>query len=74
VQQEYLMHIAEELPIDERQARRALVATGYLVETMARKQQVVKSDFAGTFKKFASPANEKLFRGLFGYNKMKGKR
>lgn len=74
VQQEYLMHIAEELPIEERQARRALVATGYLVETMARKQQLVKNEFAGTFTKFASPANEKLFRELFVESEKKSKK
>ena len=74
VQQEYLMHIAEELPIEGPQARRALVATGYLVETMARKQQVVKSEFAGTFTKFSSPENEKRFRELFGKGKKKSKK
>lgn len=74
VQQEYLMHIAEELPIDKVQARRALVATGYLVESMGRRQQEVKADFAKTFTKFASPANERLFCELFTCGKKKGKR
>jgi CHAD domain-containing protein len=74
VQQEYLMHIAEELPFEEMQARRALVATGYLVETMARKQQLVKSEFAGTFTKFASSDNEKLFRELFAQSEKKSKK
>ena len=74
VQREYLMHIAEELPIEERQARRALVATGYLVETMARKQQLVKNEFAGTFTKFASSQNEKLFRELFAKSEKKSKK
>jgi CHAD domain-containing protein len=74
VQQEYLMHIAEELPIEQRQARRALVATGYLVETMARKQQLVKNEFANTFTKFASSKNEKLFRELFAKGEKKSKK
>jgi hypothetical protein len=74
VQQEYLMHIAEELPIEEMQARRALVATGYLVETMARKQHLVKNEFAGTFTKFASSQNEKLFRELFAKSEKKSKK
>ena len=68
------MHIAEELPIEERQARRALVATGYLVETMARKQQLVKSEFATTFTEFASSQNEKLFRELFAKSEKKSKK
>jgi CHAD domain-containing protein len=74
VQQEYLMHIAEELPVEERQARRALVATGYLVETMARKQHLVKNEFAGTFTKFASSQNEKLFRELFAKSEKQSKK
>jgi CHAD domain-containing protein len=74
VQQEYLMHIAEELPIEERQARRPLVATGYLVETMARKQQHVKSEFASTFTKFTSSQNEKLFRELYAKSEKKNKK
>jgi CHAD domain-containing protein len=65
VQQEYLMHMAEELPIDDPRSRKALVATGYLVENLGYKQKAVKADFANTFKGFASPANQKSFRRLF---------
>ena len=59
VQQEYLMHMAEELPIDEARSRKALVATGYLVENLGYKQKRVKANFADTFTEFASPANQK---------------
>ncbi|MCP4166691.1 MAG: CHAD domain-containing protein [Chloroflexi bacterium] len=69
VQQEYLLSIAEALDIDEAQARRSLVATGFLVETMARRQQRVKADFAGTFKQFASPKHQKQFQRLFAKGK-----
>ena len=69
VQQAYLLSIAETIEIDETRARRALVATGFLVETMARKQQDVKADFAGTFTDFASPAHQKQFKRLFGKGK-----
>ena len=69
VQQAYLLSIAEALDIGEARARRSLVATGFLVETMARRQQVVKADFAGTFKQFASPKHQKQFQRLFAKGK-----
>ncbi len=69
VQQAYLLSIAEALDIDKAQARRSLVATGFLVETMARRQQEVKADFAGTFKQFASPKHQKQFQRLFAKGK-----
>jgi CHAD domain-containing protein len=65
VQQEYLMHMAEELPIDDPRSRKALVATGFLVENLGYEQKAVKANFANTFTEFASPANQKLFRQLF---------
>ncbi len=65
VQQEFLMSIADTLDVDEAQAKRALVATGYLVESLERKRQEVRADFAGTFKKFASPAHQREFRKVF---------
>jgi CHAD domain-containing protein len=74
VQQEYLMHMAEELPMDDPRSRKALVATGYLVENLSYKQNGVKANFAGTFMEFASPANQKLFRQLFAKKGKKGRR
>ncbi len=65
VQQEYLMHMAEELPLEDPRSRKALVATGYLVENLSTEQKAVKANFAKTFSKFSSPANQKLFRQLF---------
>jgi CHAD domain-containing protein len=65
VQQDYLMHMAEELPLDDPRSRKALVATGYLVENLGHRQKTVKANFAKTFTEFASPANQKLFRQLF---------
>ena len=74
VQQEYLMGLAEELPIDESRSRKTLVATGYLVENLSYEQKAVKADFAGTFKEFASPANQKTFRRLFATRGKEGGR
>jgi CHAD domain-containing protein len=65
VQQDYLMHMAEELPLDDPRSRKALVATGYLVENLGYQQRTVKANFAKTFTEFASPANQALFRRLF---------
>ena len=65
VQQEYLMHMAAELPIDYRRSRKALVATGYLVENLGYEQKGVRANFAHTFTEFASQGNQYLFRRLF---------
>jgi CHAD domain-containing protein len=73
VQQAYLLAIANELPIDGKGGRKALVATGFLVETLARRQQIVKDEFAATFTIFASPANRKLYRQLFADKGKRGK-
>jgi CHAD domain-containing protein len=67
VQQEYLLNIVEELPIHEPGTRRALVATGYLIDNLAHRQQVVRDDFAETFTTFASQNNQGLFRKLYAY-------
>jgi hypothetical protein len=59
------MHMAEELPLEDPRSRKALVATGYLVENLNNEQIAVRANFAKTFTKFSSPANQKLFRQLF---------
>ena len=66
VQQAYLLSIAEALDIEEARARRALVATGFLVETMAREQRALRANFAGAFHDFTSPAQQRQFTKLFG--------
>jgi CHAD domain-containing protein len=67
VQQEHLLTVAGELPIEDPQTRRALVATSVLVDALASKQKEVKGDFAKTFSKFASPANQKAYHKLFDH-------
>ena len=69
VQQDFLLSVAEGLDIGEDGARRALVATGYLVETLERQRQVVRVDFAGTFEKFASAAHQKQVRKVLAKGK-----
>lgn len=65
VQQEFLLSVAETLDVDQIRARRALVATGYLVKTADLKRQDAKAHFADTFKEFASPAHQRQFRRVF---------
>jgi CHAD domain-containing protein len=73
VQRDYLLSVAETLNIDETRARRALVATGYLVETNERKGREAKGRFAGTFEEFTSRANQKAFNRLIS-DQRKGRR
>jgi len=65
VQQEYLLNIAEELPISNKESRRAILATGSLVESLANRQRQVQEDFAATFTNFASPENQELYQQLY---------
>jgi CHAD domain-containing protein len=65
VQEEYLLSITDELPVTGQNLNRTLIAIGSLVETLGRKKQSLKDDFAETFNGFASSQNKKLFRELF---------
>jgi CHAD domain-containing protein len=73
VQEEYLIHVAEEMPMRNKQSRKALVALGVLVGDLHVKREAVKGEFAGTFQHFASPQNEALFVELFAPKKKGGK-
>ncbi len=64
VQQAYLLHVAEELPLDDPRIRRTLVAIGSLVEKLGAEQATVREEFADIFSKFASPANQHIFARL----------
>jgi CHAD domain-containing protein len=65
VQQEYLLNMATELPDDQQQLKKTLVAIGSLVEALNHEKQTVKGAFARTFADFAAPGNEQLFKELF---------
>lgn len=60
----YLYSIAEVLDIGDAQTRRALVATGFLIEAIAREQQAARANFAKTFRRFASPAHQNQFQKM----------
>lgn len=65
VQQAYLLRVAEELSVKDPRTPKALVATGALVDALARKQEEVRSEFAARFQAFASKQNRKAYRRLF---------
>lgn len=66
VQQTYLMTIADQLPIDQMQSRRALVAIGSLVNNLANRQEEVRAHFAETFAGFTASENQELVVELYG--------
>ena len=65
VQVEYLQKTSEELPATQQRTKKTLVAIGSLIGTLDREKQLVRDAFADAFTKFASPANQELFRELF---------
>ena len=65
VQEDYLLKVAAELPAQDEQGRRALLAVGSLVDKLEVERQQVKAEFAETFRAFAAPDNRKLARALF---------
>lgn len=69
VQEEYLLHVAREMPLRTKAARDALIGIGCLVGTLHQRREEVKSEFADTFGRFASQENEDLFIELFAPKK-----
>ncbi len=65
VEEEYLLHIAEELRATGHKNKKALLAIGSLIGALDGKKRVVRSKFTKTFKDYASSQNEQVFRGLF---------
>lgn len=63
-QRTYLYSISQVMDIDEPGARKALMATGYLLEAIARDQQSMRAEFTHIFKGFASPAHRKQIRKM----------
>jgi CHAD domain-containing protein len=65
VQQEYLIHISEELAGSQPNIQGTLVSIGSLVGTLQNEKARVKSEFAETFQQFTSKKNRALFKDLF---------
>ncbi|MEA3337100.1 MAG: CHAD domain-containing protein [Chloroflexota bacterium] len=66
VQQDFLLWIAEEMPVSSVNSRRAVLAIGSLIATLDQRQRKEKKNFAGTFAAFASPPNRSRFKELYG--------
>ena len=66
VQQAYLLHVADDLPLKRKKNRRALVAIGWLVANLEQKKTQAKAESATAFTQFAADANTRLFTQLFG--------
>ncbi len=66
VQQEALLILADQLPLDDPKTPHTLIASGALIQALARRQETVKAEFAAIFSKFAKPSNQKRYRTLFG--------
>jgi CHAD domain-containing protein len=65
VQEDYLLHIAGEIPITSSDARKVFLATGCLIGTLRQERIPVKAKFSTTFARFAAPDNKKRFKKLF---------
>jgi hypothetical protein len=65
IQQEYLLSITDELPVTNMKNKRVLVSIGSLIGALDGEMRVLKKSLFKTFTDFASPPNERLFRGLF---------
>ncbi|MBW2412012.1 MAG: CHAD domain-containing protein [Deltaproteobacteria bacterium] len=65
IQVEYLLDIAQELPVTPRRSKNTLVSIGSLIGTLDRERKKVKGAFARTFSGFASAENRELFLELF---------
>ncbi|MBK8987292.1 MAG: CHAD domain-containing protein [Chloroflexi bacterium] len=65
VQQAYLLHVADKLPLRHQRNRRALVAIGWLVANLEQKKAQAKVESAAAFSQFAAAENARLFAQLF---------
>ena len=65
IQEQYLLEISEELPVNEAQSRKTILAIGSLVGALDNEKQSAQASFSKTFTEFSCPENRKLFRNLF---------
>lgn len=65
VQEEYLLTVAKQLPVNRGQSEKIFLAIGSLVGALAGDRQIVRNAFAETFADFSAPANKELFQNLF---------
>jgi len=64
VQEEYLLTVAEQLPVKHRGSEKTFLAIGSLIGALAGDRKIVRKAFAETFAEFSAPANKELFQTL----------
>jgi CHAD domain-containing protein len=69
VQEDYLGHIVEELPLADSEDKHLFLSIGYLINTLHQEREQVKAEFAQAFAGFTTPTNRKLFKKLFAGKK-----
>jgi len=67
IQEQYLLEVSEELPVNEAQSRKTLLAIGCLVGALDNEKQSAQASFSETFTEFSNPENRKLFSNLFAH-------
>jgi len=65
VQEEYLLTVAKQLPLNRGHSERLFLAIGSLVGALAGDRKIVRNAFAETFADFSAPAKKELFQNLF---------
>lgn len=65
IQQEYLLALADELELDEKDSRNTLIAIGSLIGSLDMRKRETKGRFGKIFEEFISPKNKKMFKELF---------
>jgi hypothetical protein len=65
VQEEYLLNVTKQLPLNRGQSEKSFLAIGSMVGALAGDRKIVRNAFAETFADFAAPANKELFQNLF---------
>jgi len=69
VQEQYLLHLAAELPAAETGERQTLLALGCLIGALDQKRARVQSEFARIFAAFAAKETRQQFKTLFAGQK-----
>ncbi|MFC2054692.1 CHAD domain-containing protein [Chloroflexota bacterium] len=72
IQEQYLLEVSGELPVNEALSRSTLLAIGSLIGALDNKKQSAQASFSETFTEFSCLENRKLFRNLFAQKEREG--
>ena len=65
VQQERLFEATNNISARTKNGKNTILALGFLAGKLSERQQIVKNDFARTFKNYSDPEVQKIFTGIF---------